>query len=162
MVWTHQYAWRHIIHLSSLSGPSSQPSKAYSKVLQRKQLSFRFLPFSVSAEIRTDSITYVESLEILPGLCVLIYHMDIDTLVNTVWVLSHLIDGVKEQIQMAIDSRAVAFIVPLLSHQEMKVQTAALRAVGNIGTGANEQTQVVLNCNVLSHFQISYHFQRRR
>ena len=51
MVWTHQYAWRHIIHLSSLSGPSSQPSKAYSKVLQRKQLSFRFLPFSVSAEI---------------------------------------------------------------------------------------------------------------
>ena len=118
--------------------------------------------FSVSAEIRTDSITYVESLEILPGLCVLIYHMDIDTLVNTVWVLSHLIDGVKEQIQMAIDSRAVAFIVPLLSHQEMKVQTAALRAVGNIGTGANEQTQVVLNCNVLSHFQISYHFQRRR
>ena len=52
MVWTHQYAWRHIIHLSSLSGPSSQPSKAYSKVLQRKQPSFRrFLPFLVSAEI---------------------------------------------------------------------------------------------------------------
>ena len=108
--------------------------------------------FSVSAEIRTDSITYGDSLEILPALCVLIYHMDINTLVNTVWVLSHLIDGIKEQIQMVIDSRAVPFLVSLLSHQEMKVQTAALRAVGNTVTGANEQTQVVLNCNVLSHF----------
>ena len=67
-------------------------------------------------------------------------------------VLSHLIDGVKEQIQMVIDSRAVPFLVSLLSHQEMKVQTAALRAVGNTVTGANEQTQVVLNFNVLSHF----------
>ncbi|MXQ98899.1 hypothetical protein E5288_WYG018319 [Bos mutus] len=107
---------------------------------------------AVSAEIRTDSITYGDSLEILPALCVLIYHMDINTLVNTVWVLSHLIDGIKEQIQMVIDSRAVPFLVSLLSHQEMKVQTAALRAVGNTVTGANEQTQVVLNCNVLSHF----------
>lgn len=32
------------------------------------------------------------------------------------------------------------------------VQTAALRAVGNIVTGTDEQTQVVLNCDVLSHF----------
>ncbi|ELW72315.1 Importin subunit alpha-3 [Tupaia chinensis] len=31
-------------------------------------------------------------------------------------------------------------------------ETAALRAVGNIVTGTDEQTQVVLNCDVLSHF----------
>ncbi|OWK05859.1 hypothetical protein Celaphus_00013083 [Cervus elaphus hippelaphus] len=30
--------------------------------------------------------------------------------------------------------------------------TAALRAVGNIVTGTDEQTQVVLNCDALSHF----------
>uniref|UniRef100_A0AAR2INI9 Importin subunit alpha n=1 Tax=Pygocentrus nattereri TaxID=42514 RepID=A0AAR2INI9_PYGNA len=56
------------------------------------------------------------------------------------------------QIQMVIDSGVVPFLVPLLSHQEVKVQTAALRAVGNIVTGTDEQTQVVLNCDVLSHF----------
>lgn len=33
-----------------------------------------------------------------------------------------------------------------------KWQTAALRAVGNIVTGTDEQTQVVLNCDVLTHF----------
>uniref|UniRef100_A0AAQ5XCE9 Importin subunit alpha n=1 Tax=Amphiprion ocellaris TaxID=80972 RepID=A0AAQ5XCE9_AMPOC len=58
----------------------------------------------------------------------------------------------NEQIQMVIDSGVVPFLVPLLSHQEVKVQTAALRAVGNIVTGTDEQTQVVLNCDVLSHF----------
>ncbi|KAF4021023.1 hypothetical protein G4228_012524 [Cervus hanglu yarkandensis] len=31
-------------------------------------------------------------------------------------------------------------------------ETAALRAVGNIVTGTDEQTQVVLNCDALSHF----------
>lgn len=34
-----------------------------------------------------------------------------------------------------------------------KVQTAALRAVGNIVTGTDAQTQCVLNCDALAHFQ---------
>lgn len=33
-----------------------------------------------------------------------------------------------------------------------QVQTAAVRATGNIVTGSDEQTQIVLNCNALSHF----------
>uniref|UniRef100_A0A4W5PQ73 Importin subunit alpha n=1 Tax=Hucho hucho TaxID=62062 RepID=A0A4W5PQ73_9TELE len=89
--------------------------------------------------------------EILPALCVLIYHTDINILVDTVWALSYLTDGGNEQIQMVIDSGVVPFLVPLLSHQEVKVQVS-LRAVGNIVTGTDEQTQVVLNCDVLSHF----------
>lgn len=53
---------------------------------------------------------------------------------------------------MVIDSGVVPKLIPLLSHKEVKVQTAALRAVGNIVTGTDEQTQVVLNCGALSHF----------
>lgn len=68
------------------------------------------------------------------------------------WALSYLTDAGNEQIQMVIDSGIVPHLVPLLSHQEVKVQTAALRAVGNIVTGTDEQTQVVLNCDALSHF----------
>jgi len=90
--------------------------------------------------------------ELLPALCILIHHTDINILVDTVWALSYLTDGGNEQIQMVIDSGVVPFLVPLLSHQEVKVQTAALRAVGNIVTGTDEQTQVVINCDVLSHF----------
>uniref|UniRef100_A0A8C8I7U6 Importin subunit alpha n=1 Tax=Oncorhynchus tshawytscha TaxID=74940 RepID=A0A8C8I7U6_ONCTS len=90
--------------------------------------------------------------EILPALCVLIHHTDVNILVDTVWALSYLTDAGNEQIQMVIDSGIVPNLVPLLSHQEVKVQTAALRAVGNIVTGTDEQTQVVLNCDALGHF----------
>uniref|UniRef100_A0A3P9M5X8 Importin subunit alpha n=1 Tax=Oryzias latipes TaxID=8090 RepID=A0A3P9M5X8_ORYLA len=60
--------------------------------------------------------------EILPALCMLIYHTDLNILVDTVWALSYLTDGGNEQIQMVIDSGVVPFLVPLLSHQEVKVQ----------------------------------------
>ncbi|GFQ98191.1 importin subunit alpha-3, partial [Trichonephila clavata] len=90
--------------------------------------------------------------ELLPALCMLIHHSDVNILVHTVWVLSYLADGGNDQIQMVIDSLVVPQLVPLLSHKEVKVQTAALRAVGNIVTGTDEQTQVVLNCDALSHF----------
>lgn len=54
---------------------------------------------------------------------------------------------------MVIDSGLVPNLVKLLAHAEVKVQTAALRAVGNIVTGTDDQTQAVLNCNALSYFQ---------
>jgi len=63
-----------------------------------------------------------------------------------------LTDGGNDQIELVIESGVVPHLVPLLSHPEVKVQTAALRAVGNVVTGTDEQTQCVLNHGALTHF----------
>lgn len=41
-------------------------------------------------------------------------------------------------------------------------QTAALRAVGNIVTGTDEQTQMVLNCGALTHFPALLNHQKEK
>lgn len=111
--------------------------------------------------------------DLLPALNALIHHTDVNVsgeffldltfstsiffqiLVDTVWALSYLTDGGNDQIQMVIDNGVVAKLIPLLSHKEVKVQTAALRAVGNIVTGTDAQTQV-RNIYFLNILQMLY------
>ncbi|VDL57529.1 unnamed protein product [Hymenolepis diminuta] len=91
--------------------------------------------------------------ELLPALLYLITNTsDNQILVDTVWAISYLTDGGNFLISMVINAEIVPHLVPLLSHPNFKVQTAALRAVGNIVTGTDQQTQVVLDCGALSHF----------
>ncbi|KAI4818488.1 hypothetical protein KUCAC02_011826 [Chaenocephalus aceratus] len=86
---------------------------------------------------------------------------------NAVWALSNLCRGKNpppafekcrpvcpcygpnDKIQAVIDSGVCRRLVELLMHTDYKVASPALRAVGNIVTGDDIQTQVVLNCSAL-------------
>ena len=113
----------------------------------------------------------------MPVLTRLLFHSDNDILTDASWALSYLSDGPNDKIQAVIDSgvsrrlvellMSVSFMKPVKSEHNIKhhhrsnvgsycsrhnshsVVSAALRAVGNIVTGDDIQTQVILNSSAL-------------
>ncbi|KAF3836557.1 hypothetical protein F7725_029115 [Dissostichus mawsoni] len=69
----------------------------------------------------------------------LLFVNDTDILADACWALSYLSDGPNDKIQAVIDSGVCRRLVV----------SPALRAVGNIVTGDDLQTQVILNCSAL-------------
>ncbi|KAJ3170045.1 Importin alpha subunit (Karyopherin alpha subunit) (Serine-rich RNA polymerase I suppressor protein) [Irineochytrium annulatum] len=76
----------------------------------------------------------------LPILAKLIYANDEEVLTDACWAISYLSDGANEKIQAVIEAGVSKRLVELLA-----VQTPALRSVGNIVTGDDVQTQVMIN-----------------
>ena len=86
----------------------------------------------------------------LPLLARLIFSQDIETVTDACWALSYISDGPNERIQAVLDAGVSPRLVELLSQSnQSSVQTPALRAVGNIVTGDDAQTQHIVNLNVI-------------
>lgn len=88
----------------------------------------------------------------LQRLAQLIYSKDDEVLTDACWALSYLSDDTGPQntkIQAVIQSGVARRLVELLMHKSPNVKTPALRTVGNIVTGDDLQTQVIMNCSVL-------------
>jgi importin subunit alpha-1 len=70
-------------------------------------------------------------------------------MIDACWALSYISDGNNDNIQAVLDCGCASRMVSLLNHPSYKVQVPALRTVGNIITGSEKQTQVLLDLNVL-------------
>ena len=68
------------------------------------------------------------------------------------WALSYLSDGSNNCIQAVIEAGVCRRLVELMLHPSFTVQTPALRTCGNIVTGDDVQTQVMINVGVLPCF----------
>lgn len=82
----------------------------------------------------------------------LIYSKDFEVLTDACWALSYLSDDTgpeNQKIQAVIEAGVCRRLVELLMHKSDNVKTPALRTVGNIVTGDDIQTQVILNCSAL-------------
>ncbi|KAJ7977885.1 Importin subunit alpha [Quillaja saponaria] len=85
----------------------------------------------------------------LPALAHLIHSNDEEVLTDACWALSYLSDGTNDKIQAVIDAGVCGRLVELLTHPSPSVLIPALRTVGNIVTGDDTQTQVIINHQVL-------------
>ncbi|KAH9259184.1 hypothetical protein BASA81_002804 [Batrachochytrium salamandrivorans] len=75
---------------------------------------------------------------------------DVEMQADACWALNYLGDGDSERIQALVDSPGVcAKLVSLMEHPASTVKTPALRAVGNVVTGDDSQTEHVISLGVL-------------
>lgn len=85
----------------------------------------------------------------LSALAELINFDDEEVLTDACWALSYLSDGLIDKIQAVIDAGVCRRLVSLLWHTSPSVLIPALRTVGNIVTGDDGQTQVILDNQAL-------------
>jgi len=92
---------------------------------------------------------------VAPGLSVLanlILMNDTETLTDACWALSYLSDDSgpdNKKIQAVVSTGVAQRLIQCLQHSSSAVQVPALRTVGNIVTGNDTQTQLIMNCNPL-------------
>jgi len=95
----------------------------------------------------------------IPSLAKVLIENDVeDILIDVCWAMSYLSDGGEERIPVILATNVLPRMVQLLQHENIAVSVPCLRAIGNVVTGDDDQTQYVINAGALEALNsIIYH-----
>lgn len=125
-------------------------------VTETAQISFlQNLTWTVSNLCRNKNphpaLKYVTDL--LPTIVKLVNCADKQVRTDACWALSYITDGPNERIELVIKTGVVETLVNVLTEtQDVLLITPVLRTLGNIVTGTDQQTQLVIDLGVLKVF----------
>lgn len=86
---------------------------------------------------------------LLPVLSKLLLSNDDRVLIDSCWALVYVTDDDNNMIQEVVETDAVARLVDLLETDNTSIIMPALRSIGNIVTGTDEQTDIVIRTGAL-------------
>lgn len=74
-----------------------------------------------------------------------------EVLNNCMWSLSYFSDGDDKQIRAVLDLGVTEYVIALLGSDKPQVVAPALRTAGNLVTGGDNLTEIVVNQGIIPH-----------
>lgn len=102
-----------------------------------------------------NPLSMKNAIQVIPKLCVLATRRDAITRIDALWALTFIADFRGEYIQQIIESNIVGQVIGMLNDPYQKLQVAAMRLLGTIAAGTDEQTQVLLDEGLLVNIRYS-------
>lgn len=86
-----------------------------------------------------------------------------DILVDTCWIVSYVTEMCDEAIDMVISLNILTRVLELATHHNLKIQIPALRSLGNIIAGNNDQAQALIELDIVQiYFELMQNTQKRQ